>query len=334
MTDPNAGRPLAVALNEAAVTAGYAPSIHNTQPWRWRVLPDRLQLFAERSRQLAATDPDGRLLTLSCGAALHHARLALAAEGHACDTRRMPDAAQPDLLAELVANGRQPVTAEAMRLVQAMQVRHTDRRPVSDEPVPPEALDAMADAVAGLARLHVLTPDQVYDLAAAAARSGAAEEEDPQIRAELAYWTSRAGPEGTGLPPDVLPADQPQTTVPARDFGGPGTLPVGPGHDRAASYAIIYGDEDEPESWLRAGEALSAAWLVAVEHGVTVVPLSAAVEVPVTRDALRIVLAGMGWPHIAMRLGLADPAHAGPPHTPRMPAAQVIDTSRARRAAS
>lgn len=326
----HAERPLAVALNQAAATAGYAPSIHNTQPWRWRMLPDRLQLYADRSRQLAATDPDGRLLTLSCGAALHHARLALAAAGYACDVRRLPDPAQPDLLAELVPTQRQPATATTTRLVQTMQVRHTDRRPVSDEPVPRTALDAIADAMTGLARLHVLTPDQVFDLAAAAARAGVVEEEDPQIRAELAYWTSRAGPQGTGLPRDVIPAVQPRTTVPARDFGAPGTLPIGPGHDRAASYAVIYGEEDQPQSWLRAGEALSAAWLLAQEHGVSLVPLSAAVEVPTTREALRAVIAGLGWPHIALRLGLPDPAHAGPPHTPRMPAAQVIDTSQVR----
>jgi hypothetical protein len=72
---------------------------------------------------------------------------------------------------------------------------------------------------------------------------------------------------------------------------------------------------------------LSAAWLAAQEHGVSVVPLSAAVEVRTTREALRAVIAGMGWPHIAMRLGIADPAHVGPPHTPRMLANQVIDTS-------
>jgi hypothetical protein len=62
----------------------------------------------------------------------------------------------------------------------------------------------------------------------------------------------------------VLPARPQRTTVPGRDFGTAGTLPIGPGHDRAA-YAVSYGDDDEPESSLRAGEALSAAWLTATE---------------------------------------------------------------------
>ena len=49
-------------LTEAARAAGHAPSIHNTQPWRWRVSADGLDLYAERGRQLGITDPEGRLL--------------------------------------------------------------------------------------------------------------------------------------------------------------------------------------------------------------------------------------------------------------------------------
>jgi len=67
------------ALAQAASLAGYAPSIHNTQPWRWRLAGDTLDLRLERSRVLAVTDPDDRLATLSCGAALNHAVVASAA---------------------------------------------------------------------------------------------------------------------------------------------------------------------------------------------------------------------------------------------------------------
>ena len=52
------------ALANAAALAGYAPSIHNTQPWRWQVSENTLDLFAVHSRQLAITDPEGRLALL------------------------------------------------------------------------------------------------------------------------------------------------------------------------------------------------------------------------------------------------------------------------------
>jgi nitroreductase len=317
-------------LTDAAAMSGRAPSVHNTQPWRWKVFPDALELRMARDSRLAATDPEGRLTTLSCGAALHHARVALAAEGWTAVVERLPDPKQPDLLARLTRFRHSGADRDAMRLVQCMRVRHTDRRPVSDEPMPGATLDEIVQtAGAEGARLEVLDSDQVMDLAAAAGQAAAAAAEEPKLREELEYWTSRAGT-GTGLPPGVLPERAPQTTVPARDFGRPGTLPSGPGHDRAAVYGILWGTEDEPDSWLRAGEGLSAAWLAATRLGVSLVPLSGVVEVDGTRETLHELLARLGFPYLALRLGLADPAHAGAPHTPRLPTEQIVDTSAVR----
>ncbi|TWH69141.1 hypothetical protein JD77_04148 [Micromonospora olivasterospora] len=218
---PATDRPLTTALAEAAATAGRAPSVHNTQPWRWRVLPDALELRMVRYPKLAVTDPEGRLLTLSCGAALHHARTALAAGGWTPVVERLPDPAEPELLARLTSMRHSGGDPDAMRLVQCVQARHTDRRPVSDEPVPPAAIDEITGAAAAEgARLQILGPDQVLALASAAGHAGAVEATDPQLREELAYWTSRAGT-GTGLPPEVLPAQAPQTTVPAGTSGAP-----------------------------------------------------------------------------------------------------------------
>ncbi len=325
---PETNGSLTTALARAATTAGTAPSVHNTQPWRWRVLPERLELFAARDRQLVAADPDGQLLTLSCGATLHHARLTLAADGYAVRVERLPDPTDPDLLARLVPTGRTETAAEAARLLSCVSARHTDRRSVSTQPVPEAALTAIVRATAAQgARLQLLTDDQVLELAASASRAAETEAEHPKLKEELAYWTGRGRPVGTGLPANVLPDQAAQTTVPSRDFGTPGSLPVGSGHDRAAVYGLLFGDDDEPESWLRAGEGLSAAWLTATERGVSVVPLSGVVEVTSTRAALRRMLAGLGYPYLVLRLGIAEPAPGEPAHTPRLPADQVVDTS-------
>src|SRR5690242_6274406 len=87
---------------ERAVSFGVrAPSIHNTQPWRWVYRPGVLELYADRSRQLPALDPDGRSLVLSCGAALELARLGFAAAGWQTEVDRVPDRHRPDLLARI-----------------------------------------------------------------------------------------------------------------------------------------------------------------------------------------------------------------------------------------
>jgi nitroreductase len=317
---------MTAALAEAARVAGHAPSIHNTQPWRWRVNGPIMQLHAVPDRQLAVTDPEGRMLAISCGTALHHVRVALAASGWAADVERVPDEHEPDLLARLTVTGPAAVTPATLRRLQTLRVRHTDRRPVSDTPVPAAALDRLGHtAAAEGSGLHVLRPDDLVELASAAAHAQQVEVLDDTWREELAYWVSGAAGQGFGLPDAVIPAGPPATTVPGRDFGHGGTLPVGAGHDRAARYAILYGPEDGRLGWLRGGEALSAVWLTAIEESLSVVPLSAGVEVPGTRRTLRRMLADLGEPYLVLRLGIADPDHAGPPHPPRVPADQVVE---------
>ncbi|WP_408058040.1 nitroreductase family protein [Verrucosispora sioxanthis] len=226
----------------------------------------------------------------------------------------MPDPSDPDLLARLTEPRATGADPDAMRAVQCMQVRHTDRRPVSDEPVPDDSLSAIAAAaVQEGARLEVLDRDQVLQLAASASQAATVEAEDSRLREELEYWTSRAG--GTGLTPEVLPEQPAQTTVPGRDFGRAGTLPVGPGHDRAASYAVLYGDQDEPVDWLRAGEALSAAWLAATRLGVSMVPAQRVVRCRPPGRPCASCSPGSATPYLGLRLGWPTrrtPAHRTP----------------------
>lgn len=317
-------RPPSAVLAEAAEAAGFAPSIHNTQPWRWRVADDRLELFADRSRQLQVADPEGRMLTISCGAALHHAVLALLAEGFEAQVERL---AEGDLLARLRLGAHVGSSPDAVRHFQAIRVRHTDRRPVSDTPVGEEALEVLrrASSLAGI-DFHVLNEDQLADLSVASARADAIEVMDHEQRQELAYWIGGDRSSGMGVPDSALLEGPARTAVPGRDFVRPGTLDPGEGSDRAARYAVLFGTGDEPADWLRAGEALSACWLAATELGLSVLPFSAVIEVPATREVLRRALAGIGYPYLVLRLGVADADTPGPPHTPRLPAEQIIVT--------
>jgi len=109
LTHPTDTRTAAEALVDAAKTAGYAPSIHNTQPWRWRLTGNTLDLHLVRSRIMRTSDPDGRLAILSCGAALHHARVAMAAHGWRITVTRMLQGADRDLLARLHVDRRSPI---------------------------------------------------------------------------------------------------------------------------------------------------------------------------------------------------------------------------------
>ncbi|MDI6105650.1 nitroreductase [Actinoplanes sp. NEAU-A12] len=314
------------ALSAAATMAGHAPSIHNTQPWRWRLTSNELSLYLDHSRAAEVTDPDSRLAVLSCGAALHHALVSLAADGWHTILARMPDPAHPDHLARLRLDHRIPVGLEARRHRQTIGLRHTDRRPTGGTPVGTEELNAIVGAAESAgAGLHILRPDQVLELAGAADQAQRAENADAAWQAEVNYWTGGTRPLGSGIPDAAIPARATQTTVPGGDFGHLGDLPVSAEHENVATFAILYGPEDGEIGWLRAGEALSASWLTATELGLSVLPLSATIEVTVTRERIRRLLAGLGHPYLVLRLTTGDPAGSAAPHTPRLPADQVIE---------
>jgi nitroreductase len=143
------GRIRSEVLRRAVERALRAPSLANTQPWRWRIGEDSVELHADWDRQLTSTDPDRRDLIISCGAALHHLRVALAALGWSSSVRRLPD---PESAAHLatVYPGQERADWQDAELTSAIERRRTDRRHLSARPVPPAALQALAGQAARL----------------------------------------------------------------------------------------------------------------------------------------------------------------------------------------
>jgi nitroreductase len=316
----------AIALEAAARLALRAPSALNSQPWRWRVGADGLELRADRERQLTATDPDGNLLMMSCGAALHHALISLAADGWRTTTERLPDPADPDLLARVRAIDTDAPDLGAQRLREAVPRRRTDRRGFSNTLVSEDALTRLR--LAGEAQgafVHVVGRRQMPMLAVANLRAADDELDDPAYRADLARWTNRPAGSGDGVPAGLSVQPGPRR-VPLRDHypGGVAGLSRGDGFDAGASYLILFGASDEPLAWLRAGEAMSALLLTAVAEGLSAAPISDAIEVAWPRQLLRELLAGIGQPYLVIRVGVgADPSELPP--APRRDAADVID---------
>jgi nitroreductase len=312
-------------LATAAAAALRAPSIFNTQPWLWRVDANALELRADRDRMLTTTDPDGRLLLLSCGASLHHARVALAAAGWAVVVDRFPDSDDDDLLARLRLMEPRTATGEDEARYKAITARRTDRRPFGDDPVPAATVRRLVQAVQreGV-RLHDVRVDQMPMLAVAVASAEAAETGDAAYRNELLRWINRPQWSNDGVPPGTGVAHVARR-VPVRDFVvAPNTgMPVEPGGDRGARYLIVYGDGEAPLDWLRAGEGASALMLTAVSLGLGVAPISDVIEVERPRQLVRGLLPGAGRPYLVVRCG--HPVDTTPiADAPRRAAAEVV----------
>ncbi|MET7400991.1 nitroreductase [Dactylosporangium sp. NPDC005572] len=320
--------PVRRVLTAAVLAALDAPSMLNTQPWQWRIAGDRAELRADRRRQLPALDPDGRLMTLSCGVALHHARVALGADGAGVEVTHLPDADEPDLLAALRYTGRTPRDGSLERLRRAISVRRADRRPFLDVPVPAAALDRMRDAAeAAGAHLRLVTPGELTAVIVAAGHAADVERGDPAYRADLTAWVHPADGSGTGVPPATTEPSGART-VPIRSFTGRDTdasvYDAPEVADRFARYAVIVTDHDTPRDWLTAGETLSAVLLTATAEGLSTSPMSDMVEIVAARETLRRAIGNVGHPAIVVRIGVPGRGDTGP-RAPRRPATDAVE---------
>ena len=313
-------------LHRIVEVASRAPSVHNTQPWRWRGGPRTLELLADRSHQLAETDPLGRNLTISCGAALHHAQAAAGALGWTTHVVRHPDSAQPDLLAaiDLTPGAPSPTARETLA---AMEARCTDRRRFNAWPVPEERQAHLARVAHQWgARAVALTDESERYIAERLVRRAADHQRaNPAARAEQAHWQDRLA--GDGVPAAALPEPADRAGAhPHRFDGAVWEGHPGPEVEATDGLIVFFDTVDDPRAWLRAGEGLSAMWLAAEEAGLSLVPLSQVIEVPETRRAFQVeVLGSLAHPLLLVRVGWRSSAGTSLARTPRRPVPEVLE---------
>ena len=137
--------------------AGMAPSLFNTQPWKFRLRPDRIEIHADLGRRLIATDPEDRELRIACGAALFNLRLAVHAHGVTPVVCLTPGDV-PAALAVIRRGAPSEQNHDDAALYRATGRRHTNRQPFLDTPVPEAYRRLLAHAaLAEGADLHMVT---------------------------------------------------------------------------------------------------------------------------------------------------------------------------------
>lgn len=302
-----------------------APSVHNSQPWRWRVGAHSLHLYADLDRQLPSTDPDGRDLMLSCGAALHHCVVALAAMGWQAKVHRFPNPAEPEHLAEVRVHRHAPTEVD-VALAAAIPRRRTDRRHYSSWYVPGGDITAMGTRAANTGAMlrEVNSLPKLKHIVAQAVWRHAT---DDDYRTELAMWTGQNA-SMAGVPARNIPLSDPAAPLPGRQFAG-AALAQPPDTDPADDIAVVLAvgtKDDTPLARLRAGEATSVVLLTATAQGLASCPVTEPLEIAETRDAVQnYVFGGSAFPQMLLRIGWA-PANADPlPATPRLPLGDVVD---------
>ncbi|MCU1595133.1 MAG: hypothetical protein JWO12_2525 [Frankiales bacterium] len=307
-----------------AAVARWAPSKHNTQPWRFVVRETSLELWADPRRMLPETDPHRREMIISCGVALHFVTVAASALGRQVSTAVLPEGSG-GLLARLVEVGSRPVTADCRALLDLIPRRRTDRGPLDGDALPPGVPFLLqSEAAAHGASLRLVTaPGDRATLAGLVARADRLLVQRAAVDRELAGWLREPGDaRRDGVPTSQTrgPAASYRAEFVQRDFSSSRSTPD---HDRdGADHPVVgilctVGDR-EPD-WLTAGGALGAVLLRAAAHGANSSYLNQPVEETAIRHQMRDRLALTGSAQVVLRIGVGGAV--GP--TPRRDPAEI-----------
>jgi hypothetical protein len=312
-------------IKDAVILACRAPSLHNSQPWRWVAGYGALQLFLDPARVMNY-DESRREALIGCGAALHHLRVAMAAGGWDTDIKRFPEPDDPDHIASLEFTPMTHVSDHDRLCANAILLRRTDRLPFrgpADRESFETALHKLVDV--DTVRLDVLPDDLRPQLAEASQIAISLRLYDSAYHTEIGWWISefRAS---DGIPYASLASAAEGDRV---DVGRP--FPVRGGGERRieipedhAEILLLSTDTDTPADALASGEVLSAILLECTAAGLATCTLTHITEVRTTRELLAKLSGSEEYPQLLIRVGVAPALETLPPITPRRPLADVF----------
>lgn len=294
-----------------------APSTHNTQPWRFRLVDDLVELYADKTRALPVVDPDHRELVISCGAALFHLRIAMRHFGYQDLVEILPESTDSQLLARIALGSRRIVKVEENFLFRAILKRYTNRRPFKQDRPSAALISELESATCAhgdwlqiiTRKIPAASREAIINLIAHGDRLQMA---DPLFREELAQWIHTSNSSNH----DRLTAqsqgfnDRFDPIVPlisfairAFDFGH-----LQAEYDRELSknapvLIMISSRGDTLQDWLATGEALAHLLLRARVDDVWASFFNQPIEIPQLRSRLQNLLPENGYPQILLRLG-------------------------------
>ena len=314
-------------IKDAVQLACRAPSLHNSQPWRWVATGPTVELFVDPDRAPRHSDTSGREALIACGAVLDHFRVAMAAAGWTANVERFPNPNDLHHVASIDFSRLEFVTDGHRRRADAILARRTDRLPF-DPPPHWNSFEAQLHVTVNAenVRCDVIADELRPELAQASQLTESLRLYDSSYHAELGWWTA-AFTTAEGIPQSSLVSAAESDRV---DVGR--VFPVTNYPERRQEVAedhskivVLSTYDDTHNAVLQCGEMLSAVLLDATMTGLATCTLTHITELPASRHIVATLIGQQTTPQVLIRIGLAPSIEDAPPATPRRPIDEVFE---------
>ncbi len=276
----------AAELHSAAAAGTQAASLHNSQPWQFRLRAGTIEVLADPRDHAAAADQIGWAVRIACGAAVFNARLALLANNTPAEVQLRPDPGDPMVMARLRPGRLQPPTYIESDLFAAVGRRRNSREPFRPDPVPANLRKRLIDA----AQAEGAWLELLIGMTALSGFAQIAQSADRVMRRDPAYQTWLSASIRTEATRAGEPEPEPLIAI-------------------LGSIGATAADQ------INAGQALQRVLLTATDSGLATSMISQPIEVRGAREQLSRSLGGrIGTPQMALRVGYGQPGRTTPRH--------------------
>lgn len=317
-------------ITTAVELACHAPSLHNSQPWKWVAGSTSVDLFVDPLRMVTSTDKSGREAIISCGAVLDHFRVALAAVGWEMNVEQFPNPNNLDHLASMDFTALDYVAQARRDRAAAILRRRTNRLPfrapkhwAAFEPVLRSSFDN------DLVILDVLPDDARPRLAEASRLTDALRRYDDVYHRELRWWTAPSR-ESEGIPESALlsESDDRRVDINRRFPTDPYERSSAGTYDQA-QIVVLSTTRDTRVDALNCGEALSSILLECMMAGLATCPVTHVTELESSREIISDLTSSVAKvPQVLIRIGIEPEGELTRPPTPRRPLSEVLEIRR------
>ena len=297
-----------------------APSSHNTQPWKFSVAEDEIQVLVDRTRWLKVADPDQRELYISVGCALENLLIAAEHFGYGHQVAYFPEPANEELVAtvKFMPHG-EPSPFREPALFDAISSRHTNRKFYEERPIPQSDLQHLQNrCVEEGIWLHMTDDLEIKRKAdELIIRGDTIQFSDPAFREELGYWIGQ-GLLGTPW----LMSKMAQLTVTYMNMSKGQAKKDSEVLMSAPALAAISSEVNNRELQVKVGQVFERVCLAATILGIRVHPMSQILEIPELKtEVSKLIPKSDVFPQHTFRLGYAEQEKG---HTPRRQLEEVL----------